>query len=390
MKALVLSGGGAKGAYQIGVWKALRKLNIKIDIVTGTSVGAINGAIIAQNTYYKAKRLWKKITPQMIFGEKYKNCKNELELYKNYGNNFLKNGGMNIQSLEKLIEKNINKKKFYKSKINYGLVTLNISDIKPVKLEKKEISKEQLTDYIIASATCYPAFKVKEIDGKNYIDGGYVDYLPIDLAIKMGATEIIAVDLKAPGIKHPKKKATKVITIKPHNETNSFLNFDTKNNKRNITLGFNDTMKVFNKYEGNKYTFKLGTKNKLTNKIANTQNIILKKIGNTDNLIKIINKLTQEYKKVDKLNLVLIENILKRLDLDETKVYNYITLKYFLTKQLKNYNKKNKKLKILNNEIDLYYKITENDLNYLKKIAILKPVEFLEAICLYAICGDVK
>lgn len=88
-------------------------------------------------------------------------------------------------------------------------------------------------------------------------------------------------------------------------------------------------MKVFNKYEGNKYTFKLGTKNKLINKIANTQNIILKKLGNTDDLIKIINKLTQEYKKTEKLNLILVENISKRLNLDETKVYNYITLKYF-------------------------------------------------------------
>ena len=45
MKALVLSGGGAKGSYQLGVWKALRELNIKFDIITGTSVGALNGAL---------------------------------------------------------------------------------------------------------------------------------------------------------------------------------------------------------------------------------------------------------------------------------------------------------------------------------------------------------
>lgn len=41
---VVLSGGGSKGAYEIGVWKALRKLNVKYDIVTGTSVGALNAA----------------------------------------------------------------------------------------------------------------------------------------------------------------------------------------------------------------------------------------------------------------------------------------------------------------------------------------------------------
>ena len=43
-RAIVLSGGGAKGAYQIGVWKALRKLKLNYSIVTGTSVGALNGA----------------------------------------------------------------------------------------------------------------------------------------------------------------------------------------------------------------------------------------------------------------------------------------------------------------------------------------------------------
>ena len=46
--ALVLSGGGSRGAYEIGVWKALKTLGIQIDMVMGTSVGAINGAMIVQ------------------------------------------------------------------------------------------------------------------------------------------------------------------------------------------------------------------------------------------------------------------------------------------------------------------------------------------------------
>ena len=52
MNALVLSGGGGKGAYQIGVWKALRKLHYKIDIVTGTSVGALNAVLVTQKSYF--------------------------------------------------------------------------------------------------------------------------------------------------------------------------------------------------------------------------------------------------------------------------------------------------------------------------------------------------
>ena len=53
-RAIVLSGGGSKGSYEIGVWKALRRLHIEYDIVTGTSIGALNGALMTQKTYLKA------------------------------------------------------------------------------------------------------------------------------------------------------------------------------------------------------------------------------------------------------------------------------------------------------------------------------------------------
>ena len=55
--ALVLSGGGSRGAYEIGVWKALKGLRIRIDLVTGTSVGAINGALVAQRDLRIAEKL---------------------------------------------------------------------------------------------------------------------------------------------------------------------------------------------------------------------------------------------------------------------------------------------------------------------------------------------
>src|SRR5699024_6231292 len=104
MKALVLSGGGSKGSYQIGVWKALKKLRIKFDIVTGTSVGALNGAFITQQSYRKAIKLWKKINLKLLFGNEAINSTNDIDVIKMYGNNFLKNGGMNIKELENLIE----------------------------------------------------------------------------------------------------------------------------------------------------------------------------------------------------------------------------------------------------------------------------------------------
>ena len=82
-RAIVLSGGGSKGAYQMGVWKALLKLNIKYDIVTGTSVGALNAALMTQKTYYRGLNLWKNLNYKMIFKD-YDSFSDESKVIKNY------------------------------------------------------------------------------------------------------------------------------------------------------------------------------------------------------------------------------------------------------------------------------------------------------------------
>ena len=64
--ALVLGGGGSRGAYEIGVWQALREMDIDIHIVTGTSIGAINGAAIAQGDYDMAVRMWNNIETSKV------------------------------------------------------------------------------------------------------------------------------------------------------------------------------------------------------------------------------------------------------------------------------------------------------------------------------------
>ena len=61
LKAIVLSGGGPKGSYELGVWKALRKLKYDYDIVTGTSIGSVNGFLMVQKDYKKACKLWKEL-----------------------------------------------------------------------------------------------------------------------------------------------------------------------------------------------------------------------------------------------------------------------------------------------------------------------------------------
>ena len=103
MRAIVLSGGGAKGAYQVGVWKALRKLGIKYDIVTGTSIGSVNGLMMVQNDFWKTLWLWSNISFDVIydvkFPRKYSTLLEKTKIYKNYARYFFKNGGISMDKM---------------------------------------------------------------------------------------------------------------------------------------------------------------------------------------------------------------------------------------------------------------------------------------------------
>lgn len=296
--AVVLSGGGAKGSYQLGVWKALRELHIKYDIVTGTSIGAINGVLMCEKSYFKAKRIWHKLNLEYLFNELPKSNK-DIDILKLFGGNFIKNGGMDIKKIETIIEKNVNKRKFYNSKIDFGLITYNFTTKKPIILSKDKIPSDKLTDYLMASATCFPAFKMKEIDGDKYIDGGYYDNLPIELAIKLGAEFLIIVDLGSPGFKRRPSKNIDSILIKPKNNISFFLNFDEKVAKINVRFGYNDTLKAFKKLDGNKFTFKKNT-------------ISTYYLNNKDNLLDT----------TEKKFLTSIEELGKIFKLDESKIYS--------------------------------------------------------------------
>ena len=258
MLAVVLSGGGARGAYEAGVWKALRKLHIKYDIVTGTSIGAINGFMMVQKDFSKCLKLWRKINYDLLY-DNFDKIDNSKKMYLSYFNSMVK-GGLATDKIKGIIDKLYNPHKLYRSKIKYGIVAYNLTTRKAIYATKDDTQAERLKDYILASATCFPIFKATKIDKDLVIDGGYCDNFPINLAIDLGATKIIAVDLDAIGIrKKVKNKDVEIIYIKPNNKLNSFLMFDSNATKRMINLGYNDAMKTFQCLDGNIYTFKKGS-----------------------------------------------------------------------------------------------------------------------------------
>lgn len=93
---VVLDGGGTRGAYQVGAWKALMECGIKIDAITGTSIGSINGAFFAAGCYDKAVELWETMDYSRIFGT-------ELTDF----SKILKDRGIDVSPLKELIDTEI-------------------------------------------------------------------------------------------------------------------------------------------------------------------------------------------------------------------------------------------------------------------------------------------
>lgn len=251
--ALVLSGGGSRGAYEIGVWQALRELGIPIDMVVGTSVGALNGAMIAQGAFDCAVSLWKELETSMIFDLK------EDDMFA-YVKEFFIKGGVDSTGLKEILKKYVDEKAIRDSQIDYGMVTVEFPAMTPHYLMKNQIPTGEMVDYLLASAACFPAIKSHEINHKKYVDGGYFDNLPIKLATSNEATHIIAVNLDAIGVIRSKdfEDVSNLTILKSHWDLGNFLVFDKNNSSKIMRLGYLDTLKTFGVFEGVYYSFAKG------------------------------------------------------------------------------------------------------------------------------------
>ena len=276
--AFVLGGGGARGAYEIGVWKACREEGIVFDIVTGTSVGSINGAMVAQDDYDLAEQLWKEIETEMILdihphakGDTPKDYEPEMEKLEPeevfaFIKSIFVNKGASTKGLEKLLRKYIDEDKVRNSKIEYGLVVAEMPSIKEKQILKghwlfsEDIPEGKLHDYIMASSSYFPAMQPHEIDGVVYIDGGYVDSVPVSMAVKRGATKIIAVELNPenPLTKKESKAHDNLTWISSPWDLGSILLFDKKNAVKIMALGYLDGRKALGKNAGHYFTFEKG------------------------------------------------------------------------------------------------------------------------------------
>lgn len=262
MTGLVLEGGGAKGAFQIGAYKALKELNIQIDGVVGTSIGALNGALIAQGDEEKAYHVWDQINPSRLFQLNDSQFKKLVKLdisitdityFLGKMKDIVQNKGLDVSLIKSILNELVDETKMRNSAMDYGLVTFSLTNLKPYELFLSEIPQGKVIEYLMASAS-FPIFKLEKVDGNLFIDGGVFDNMPINLLIKKGYRDIIVI--RTYGIGFYKKisdPSVSITYINPSEDLGGVLDFDNVKAKKNLQLGYYDTLKLYKKWKGKFY-----------------------------------------------------------------------------------------------------------------------------------------
>ena len=235
MYGLALAGGGARGAYHTGVYKALSETGQEIKAVTGTSIGAVTAAMIAAGDADKMGALWQRLTLRAVTG------RDSLGL------------GCSLDNVRHIINRAVDEEKVRRSAIRLGFEVLD--GAKSMELFIEDVPKGKLCDYLTA-AVCMPIFKPQRTDGRWLIDGGALDNMPVDMLIQAGCDEIIASDDGGIGrMRSFTRSAVNIVNIKYRKFEGGILDFDARTARRTIRRGYIDAMKEFGAFSGEIYAF---------------------------------------------------------------------------------------------------------------------------------------
>ena len=250
VRALVLAGGGAKGSYHVGVYRALQQLGWVPDIITGASVGALNGVLFTMGKVQEAEDIWRTMELHDVL--ELPATTEKQDLY-NFFMDVVRSGGLNVEPLGETIDRYIDEDAVRYSPIRFGLVMTELSTMRSIRCPIEDIPAGKLKDYMLASSACFPALRPREIDGVKYIDGGWRDNMPLDLAKDMGAEELLGVDIDGVGITRPNTTGLPTRIIRSHWNLGPTLDFDPQRAARNIALGYFDTLRLFGRCGGTAY-----------------------------------------------------------------------------------------------------------------------------------------
>ncbi|MFD2697210.1 patatin family protein [Mesonia sediminis] len=216
MKALVISGGGSKGAYAGGVAEFLiRTQNKKYSIFVGSSTGSLLIPHLAIGKLDKLYNTYTQVTQSSIFSiNPFTIKKKEDREYVgiNFINTliqFIKNKRTfgESKNLHKLIRQKITPEEFRLIKESVTDVVVTVSNLTKNKVEYKSIKNfnyDEFCEWIWISCNYAPFMSLVKKNGCEYADGGFGSLVPIREAIRRGATEIDAIVLESENMEHNK------------------------------------------------------------------------------------------------------------------------------------------------------------------------------------------
>ncbi len=195
--ALVLSGGGAKGAYQVGVIKQLYAMNIQFELITGTSIGALNGAMLAEFIHkgmsgrdicVRLEKAWLGFHRFLSINWSgfFKNILSPSKIPSVYTNKYIR------KTLYKYIPTNRKFSDYTKCQLSVTGTNLSTNELQIYDFN----SKVPVVDAVLASMSYPVAFPAVNIDGDIIIDGGALSNTPLKEAIQWGARNIYLVFLR--------------------------------------------------------------------------------------------------------------------------------------------------------------------------------------------------
>ena len=235
---LVLAGGGGKGAYQIGVWKALCEMGIaeQIGVISGASVGGLNAVLIADGDLAKAERIWKEISPLQFMDVE----PDEPGMYSREG-------------LLTLIEENFHLEQFKERGPAIFVDACRKSDEKCRYFLLNNKSTEDMKALLLATSALPGVYPPVTFQGEEYIDGGVQDNLPIRPLYEKGYRKLITITLSDHAVV-PKEQypGAEFLCFSPSVSIGDFfdgtLDFAAEGAKSRLELGYRDGIRVLSAY----------------------------------------------------------------------------------------------------------------------------------------------
>jgi NTE family protein len=250
---LVLAGGGGRGAYQIGAWQALRELGLdqRIGAVSGTSVGALNGALFAQGNFKAARRVWLTLNSDKVLTIEHQAQEHQVKgsaWFKEFDmGSKLKEGIFSRQGLLEIIHQQADLKRISEAQLPAYAACCQLPTLRPVYFKLNGLTPDKIIQVLLATSAIPVVFDMVAIDGETYVDGGARDNIPVKPLYDAGFRRFIVIHLE-PGEHRLAKKfpGAEFIQVIPSRDLGNILtgilDFSHTGARYRMGLGYQDAL----------------------------------------------------------------------------------------------------------------------------------------------------